>query len=124
MNHLAIFVRALDKARLFYGEILGLTEINRPSFFIQGIWYDLGTCELHLMLHEAAIIPTPHPLAATVQPHFSLLTQKNTVGTIVERASQHGLALIAEPTKSSTGLVQLFLYDFDKNMIELNYKDD
>lgn len=120
LSHIALLVRNLEKARDFYGNILGFQEIDRPPFSIKGIWYSLGDFELHLMLHEQADPPQVHPLNETVQPHFALSITQNEMTEILEKLRKFEVPLISEPTCSPTGILQVFFYDEDKNMVELN----
>lgn len=120
ISHVALLITDLEQARHFYGNILGLSELKRPPFFIKGLWYDLGDLELHLMLYEQAEKPQVHPLNETVQAHFALSIPEFQLNTILEKLKAAGIALIAEPVRSPAGILQVFFYDFDKNMIELN----
>lgn len=120
LNHIAYLVTDLEKARHFYGTILGFQEINRPPFFIKGIWYDLGDFELHLMLYQESAHPQVHPLNETVQPHFAISISTKEIKLLLEKLKAAGIPLIAEPENSPSGVLQLFFYDFDKNMIEIN----
>jgi extradiol dioxygenase family protein len=47
---LAIPPNSEDLARIFYGEILGLTEKPKPEHLVQrgGIWFEQGNLKLHL----------------------------------------------------------------------------
>ena len=119
LSHIVLLVKNLDKARNFYGNILGFQEIDRPPFSIKGIWYNLGEFELHLMLYEQANPPQIHPLNETVQPHFALSITQNKMAKIVDKLKTFGTRFISESARSPTGVLQVFFYD-DKNMIELN----
>ena len=70
IDHIALLISDLERARIFYGDILGLEEINRPEFRIPGIWYQLGEYQLHLMLLPNMYRPQFHPENRTVQPHL------------------------------------------------------
>ena len=53
--HLAFPVTSLEKARAFYGGLLGLTEISPPATLasLDLIWYRLGeNTELHITVEE------------------------------------------------------------------------
>lgn len=50
IEHVAIIVTDLERARDFYGRVLGLIEVARPeSFDFPGTWYQIGTTCLHLL---------------------------------------------------------------------------
>ena len=123
ISHVALLITDLKQAKHFYGNILGLSELKRPPFFIEGLWYDLGDLELHLMLYEQAEQPQVHPLNETVQAHFALSVPKLQLNIILEKLKTAGIELIAEPSRSPAGVLQVFFYDFDKNMIELNNEE-
>jgi catechol 2,3-dioxygenase-like lactoylglutathione lyase family enzyme len=53
-----------DEARRFYGDVLGLEEIQRPERLKRsgGVWFHAGGQELHLGTDDAHIPPKrPHP---------------------------------------------------------------
>jgi catechol 2,3-dioxygenase-like lactoylglutathione lyase family enzyme len=51
---------SFDVARRFYGEILGLAEIDRPRVFPgTGIWYAVGDQELHLFSEPSGVTANP-----------------------------------------------------------------
>ena len=50
IEHVAVTVSDIDRAKHFYGVILGLTEVPRPeSFDFPGAWYRNGPADLHLV---------------------------------------------------------------------------
>ena len=51
---------SMDEARRFYGEILGLEELPRPTVFPgTGIWYAVGDQELHLFSEPSGVAANP-----------------------------------------------------------------
>lgn len=123
LSHIAILVKDLKKAKEFYGGLLGLQEIDRPPFFIKGAWYDLGTFELHLMLHENTARPSIHPLNETVQPHFALSLKANDMTSLIDKLKNMGVNFVSESETEQNNVRQVFLYDFDDNMLELNNEE-
>ena len=119
INHIGIFIKNLAKARNFYGNILRLEEIQRPEYFIEGIWYKLGNCELHLMLCENFIPPHVHSLSETVQPHFALSMHKEDFQKTIKHLINFGIKFIGDIEEFSS-VMQAFFYDDDRNMIEIN----
>ncbi|HIK43708.1 MAG TPA: glyoxalase, partial [Leptolyngbyaceae cyanobacterium M65_K2018_010] len=49
--HIALNVSDLVRAEVFYGQVLGLTPVERPLAF-PGIWYQVGDFQIHLILAE------------------------------------------------------------------------
>ena len=50
LQHVALIVADLDASRRFYGEHLGMEELQRPaSFGFAGAWYQAGGREIHLI---------------------------------------------------------------------------
>jgi|688.fasta_scaffold617108_2 glyoxylase I family protein len=119
INHIAILIKDLAKARKFYGNILRLEEIQRPEYFIEGIWYKMGDCELHLMLCENFGSPHVHSLDETVQPHFALSMHKEDFQKTVNNLINSGIKFIGA-IEEFNGIMQAFFYDDDRNMIEIN----
>src|SRR5699024_631712 len=54
IHHVSLPVTDLEKAKTFYGDILGLKEIERPPFDFPGAWYQIGQQQLHLIVYESA----------------------------------------------------------------------
>ncbi len=52
-NHVAIIVTDLQKAHEFYGDLMGLREIERPPEVVAGgpgAWYQIDGFQLHLFV--------------------------------------------------------------------------
>ncbi|MBD8488003.1 VOC family protein [Echinicola sp. CAU 1574] len=58
LNHIAVYVEDLKASSDFYGNFLGLTEIEEP--FKDGLhtWYDIGGGQLHLIEQLPWTAPT------------------------------------------------------------------
>lgn len=112
--HAAILVTDLDRARQFYGGVLGLTEKTRIDFDFAGTWYVLGECELHLMV-------TSDPLpCAEERPRRDFHVALQVDDFEATRRALDDAGLTYRP--SSRGLLQLFVRDPDGNLIELQQK--
>ena len=48
-HHVSLIVRDVERAREFYGGLLGLEELERPDFGLPGAWYQAGSVQLHLL---------------------------------------------------------------------------
>ncbi len=59
LHHVSLPVSDIDKARKFYGDVLGLEEdMRRPDFEFKGAWYKLGDRHVHLIVPSATERPT------------------------------------------------------------------
>lgn len=109
--HAALLVKDLESARQFYGGVLGLKEKPRYDFDFAGAWYDLGYCELHLMV-------TPESLPAVESRprrdhHIAL--EVDDLEDAKRALEIAGLSYRA----SSSGRASIFVRDPDGNLIEL-----
>jgi catechol 2,3-dioxygenase-like lactoylglutathione lyase family enzyme len=64
LHHSSLLVSDLEEARAFYEGILGLTPSpKRPPLKFDGIWYELGEQQIHLLVlpnPDARREPPPH----------------------------------------------------------------
>jgi catechol 2,3-dioxygenase-like lactoylglutathione lyase family enzyme len=111
MLHASLLVSDLERSRQFYGGLLGLREKQRPGFDFPGAWYDLGDCELHLI-----VTPDPLPEAgARPQNDFHIAFQTDDY-----EAARRALEAAGIPYREGrAGFAQLFFRDPDGNLIEL-----
>jgi len=116
-SHVSVTVTDLDKARWFYGELLGLTEIARPAFDFPGAWYSLsGDVQLHVIVNEQLTRPEAEREGFDVRyAHFALST---TDADRTARDLTASGARCCDFISTPTGLRQLFVKDPDGNMIE------
>ncbi len=67
LHHASIRVADLERSAAFYGRLIGLQRIERPELGVPGIWYGIGSGQLHLIERESLglkIDPTG--------PHFAI----------------------------------------------------
>lgn len=56
MMHTGLIIGDLQRSRAFYEGLLGLTpNPHRPDFGFEGVWYDIGANQVHLM-----VVPNPY----------------------------------------------------------------
>jgi glyoxylase I family protein len=117
-HHVSLAVTDLERARCFYRDVLGLSELARPAFDFAGAWFDLGTGQqLHLIVADH-----PRTLRGTTEidsrdGHFALRIAD--YGVAVLRLRSAGVAFREKPD-NATPWAQIFLTDPDGNGIELN----
>jgi glyoxylase I family protein len=118
LHHVSLVVTDLDRARIFYRDVLGLEEIDRPAFDFPGAWFRIGERQLHLIVHAAA--RTVRGAGASIDSRDSHLALRvRSYHDAVAHLRAHGVACVEKPV-SRTARSQLFLCDPDGNVIELN----
>lgn len=78
IDHVSVLITDLAKARWFYRDVLGLTEIPKPKTFdFVALWFDLGAGQtLHLLQKSQADTRSPRhfalrvPNAKSAREHF------------------------------------------------------
>ncbi len=106
LHHSSIRVADLARSRAFYEGLLGLSQIERPNFGFPGVWYGIGTGQLHLIQGEAK----PMPLDPS-GPHFAIAVAD------LDEARRELAAAGAEVL--DPGGLQLWVHDPDGYTVEL-----
>ena len=117
LHHVSLSVTDLERAKRFYGKMLGLEELERPAFDFPGAWYALGDRQLHLIVHTA-----PRSLRGTTEidsrdGHFALRVRDDQ--ETLAHLRTHGVEVKESPV-NATPWAQLYVTDPDGNVIELN----
>ena len=112
LHHVQVFYPAAGEAlaRRFYGETLGLREVPRPSTLIDrgGIWYAIGTSQLHLSVDDDLAL---HP-----RRHFGL--RVDDLDGLVATLRASGARF--EEATPIPGWRRVFVFDPFGNKIELD----
>ena len=113
-HHVSLVVRDLAAARRFYGELLGLPEIDRPDFGFPGAWYQAGEIQLHLIVPPPGVdVGAPPAALSPVAAHLAFeIEDYDAVRAALEQA---GLAVLGLGPQVG----QLFVRDPDGNGVEL-----
>ena len=115
LNHFQICIPfgEEDKARKFYGELLGLREIPKPLPVLKngGMWFEIADIQLHIGVEEMASPSKRHP-AFEVED----------VVAVRSFLESHGVRTCDEPVLD--GITRFSFYDPFDNRIELMEKFD
>ena len=111
LNHVTLYVRDLDAAVQFYGEVLGLPRLPRPDFGFAGAWFALGSQQLHLNVDTQNRDKERHSL------HIAFLVQDALAAA--QALQERGVMLQREPGLRPDGAVQVFFVDPDGYLLEL-----
>ena len=112
--HSSLLVADLERSRAFYEGVLGLTPSpTRPAMGFDGVWYDVGSGQIHLIN-----LPNPDPVAG--RPEHGGRDRHTALGVIGFAAMQARLDAAGLPyTLSRSGRAALFVRDPDGNALEL-----
>ncbi|WP_309118329.1 VOC family protein [Paenibacillus sp.] len=120
LHHVAVVVVDLERARRFYGGVLGLEELDsRPAFPFPGAWYALGADQLHLIVHDEAKTLRGASAIDSKDGHFAVRVRD--ASEVRARLEAAGWPFDDRP-RSITGWHQLFTTDPDGNVLEFNSK--
>lgn len=111
--HATFLVADLDRSRAFYEHVLGL-ECNpdRPEMSFDGVWYDVGPQQLHLMRLPSPEIGLQRPEHGGRDRHVALAVSD--LAELARRLEQAGVGY----TLSKSGRTALFCRDPDDNALE------
>ncbi len=113
-HHVSFSVAEIDRSRAFYGDLLGLPEIERPDFGFPGAWYQAGDVQVHLIqAPQGAPTGTPPAGISPVANHAAFEIEDYTA--VAQTLRDRGIPLVE--TGAEVG--QMFLQDPDGNVIEL-----
>jgi catechol 2,3-dioxygenase-like lactoylglutathione lyase family enzyme len=113
-HHFAICVRDAEEARAFWGNALGLEELERPAAVqkFPGVWYSLGVSELHVIQNPEAT-PPQGPLA----PHIALASED--FEQTIARVSAAGFSFAFGPERGPDGVLRAITRDPTGNTVEI-----
>ncbi len=111
---MSLAVGDVARSRAFYGDLLGLPEIERPDFGIPGVWYQAGEIQLHLIETPQGVDVGSRPTGPNPIACHSAFEIEDYAATL-ERLRAEGI----EVRETGAEVGQLFLQDPDGNVIEL-----
>ncbi len=118
IHHVSLLVTDIEKAKKFYGEILGFEESSdRPDFGFPGAWYQVGGTQIHLIVHNEGKTLRGTTDIDSRDGHFAVRVQD--IEGFLERMSAHHVELINKPD-NKTEWHQVYISDPDGNIIEFN----
>lgn len=110
--HTAILVSDLTQAEQFYGNVLGLTRVDRPLKY-PGVWYQLGAVQVHLIVDSSQRPSLQNSEKWGRNPHLALAVED------LEAARTYLINQGYAVQPSASGRPALFTQDPDGNVIEL-----
>lgn len=114
IEHVTIIVTDMNRARRFYGGLLGLVEVPRPeSFDFPGAWFQMGSTLLHILGKPQA--------DTTSARHFAIWVAD--VHAAARHAEAGGVPVKWEAKHKIPRIDRFFIYDPDGNRIEVMGSD-
>lgn len=111
--HTAILVSDLEKAEYFYGQVLGLTQVDRVLKY-PGAWYQIGDHQIHLMVDASFSSKKYNEQKWGRNPHFALAVVS--LEEAIAQFKQHNYPI----QMSASGRPALFVSDPDGNVLEIS----
>ena len=128
IQHFALVVADLERSRRFYGEAIGMEELQRPSnFAFGGAWFRAGGQEIHLLAAGDTTAPAgwqdPGPSAQTgLAGHLAF--EVADLDAARGRLAEHGVEVFTGPFPRGDGVVQFYVHDPDGHLVELFARTD
>ncbi|MDD1628426.1 MAG: VOC family protein [Methylococcaceae bacterium] len=113
LNHASLIVANLDISLVFYREILGLQQVDRPDLGFPGAWFQLGDQQIHLLELENPDPITGRPEHGGRDRHVAL--NALALKPVQDALKKAGIVY----TMSISGRRALFCRDPDGNAIEI-----
>jgi catechol 2,3-dioxygenase-like lactoylglutathione lyase family enzyme len=113
IRHTGVKITDVTKAKEFYGQILGMTELPRPELPIPGAWYECNGVQVHLIGDNAKMRDIPG-----VGAHIAV--QVEDLEQAKAELTARGIAFQElTPPPSMRANPVLFVRDPDGNVVEL-----
>ena len=112
-HHYSLAVADIARADGFYGDLLGLPQIERPDFGLPGTWYQAGDVQLHLIeTPEGVDVGSQAPALPPLAHHIAF--ELADYEAMCSRLEGAGVEMLA--TGADVG--QIFVRDPDGNTVE------
>jgi glyoxylase I family protein len=113
LNHASLIVANINISLVFYCEVLGLQQVDRPDLGFPGAWLQLGAQQLHLLELENPDPITGRPEHGGRDRHVALNALALT--PVQEALNKAGIGY----TMSISGRRAFFCRDPDGNAVEI-----
>jgi glyoxylase I family protein len=120
MDHAAVNVSDVEVSRKFYTEQLGLTEMERPDFGFDGVWYLVGPNkeQFHLISHKE-MLKRDLPSAEKPRIEHHIAFRVADVDATRKELESRGVQIMMQNERPD-GVTQLFVQDPDGYVIEFS----
>jgi len=121
IDHVTIIVSDLEKTRIFYRDLLGLSEVTRPDFDFPGLWLQAGNTQIHATVEspEAGRAGWPDHGASHVSRGHHFAFEVDDANLCAEILRSRDIDILSDPRNRPDGPVQLYISDPDGHIVEL-----
>lgn len=125
LDHAAMLVKDVERSSRFYGQVLGMEQIPRPSTFnFPGAWLSKGSFQIHLIGEAES------GRAAQVNPGYRrdemargygahVAFEVDDLEAAMHHLRAHDVEIVGGPRPRGDGVQQLYICDPDGYIIEL-----
>jgi catechol 2,3-dioxygenase-like lactoylglutathione lyase family enzyme len=115
MMHTGLIITDLARSRAFYEGLLGFQpNPNRPKFSFEGVWYDIGENQVHLMVVPNPYTEVQHPEHGGRDNHIAFAVED--VEPVRAELEKAGIPY----SMSLSGRAAVFCRDPDGNALEFS----
>ncbi len=121
LDHVTLVVKHLERSRQFYVDVLGMRQVPRPPFSFDGLWFQAGATQVHLILEHEQSGPGGNlvPEARRTSRSHHLAFAVDDAAAFADYLRGLGHQLVAGPAPRPDGHVQTFVSDPDGHVVEL-----
>jgi len=125
IDHVTIVVKDLEKSRHFYVDVLGMEPTERPDFGFDGLWFQAGATQVHLLDQFEGCAAAGYPngdenTVAGLAHHFAFEVED--AHSALEVLKAHGVRIMGGPNRRPDGCIQVWCYDPDGHVVEVFHR--
>ncbi|MCI0465137.1 MAG: DUF1805 domain-containing protein [Gemmataceae bacterium] len=121
LDHVTLVVKDLERSSRFYVDTLGMREVSRPAFSFDGLWFQAGATQIHLILEFSKSGPAgnllPPERRSSLTQHVAFAVEDAAAASAHLRSA--GVPILCGPQLRPDGYTQVFCTDPDGHVIEL-----
>jgi catechol 2,3-dioxygenase-like lactoylglutathione lyase family enzyme/uncharacterized protein YunC (DUF1805 family) len=121
IDHVTLVVKDLERSRHFYVGALGMGQVPRPAFSFDGLWFQAGATQIHLILEFSGSSPAgnllPENQRSSRTQHLAFLVDD--ADDALRHLKELRIPILSGPKPRPDGYQQLFVTDPDGHVVEL-----
>jgi catechol 2,3-dioxygenase-like lactoylglutathione lyase family enzyme len=126
LHHASVATRDLARSVAFYRDVIGLNQMQRPPFAVDGAWFAAGSLQVHVILTPAGTFRTSQSIN-TGDIHFALrvndferaMRKLESLGYREDLPAGDPKAMVVRRA-GPAGFPQVYVTDPDNNIVEIN----